>query len=188
MLSDGQGRTMSESGMGREVVSRTRFTQDEDEKMLELITEHGLGKWTLVSQNMGERTARQCRERYNNYLSPELKHGDWTSEEDARLVDLYAKYDANWNLISQQFKGRSRISLRNRHALLRNTSILEMRRKSESARQEAVLTSDQTSEGDWEGQQNEMTCDCERLFAQSVIPAEIEGFTSVEFYELFSCL
>lgn len=99
---------------------RTRFTSEEDEKMRRLIDQLGLGNWTKVAESMQGRTARQCRERYNNYLNPSLRHGEWSKEEDELLFKLYGRYGANWNVISQRFQNRSRISIRNRYALVRN--------------------------------------------------------------------
>jgi hypothetical protein len=63
---------------------------------------------------MPNRNVRQCRERYKNYLAPNLRQGDWTAEEDALLTQLFMEHGAKWNTISRSFVNRSDISLRNR--------------------------------------------------------------------------
>jgi hypothetical protein len=67
---------------------------------------------------MGSRNARQCRERWRNYLSPELRTDEWTPEEDLLLEELFSQVGPKWNTIGQHFTSRSDMSLRNRHQVL----------------------------------------------------------------------
>jgi hypothetical protein len=63
---------------------------------------------------MCTRNARQCRERWQNYLDPELRRSPWTAEEDLLLQAKVAEYGAGWHKISTFFVNRSPLSLRNR--------------------------------------------------------------------------
>ncbi|EAY11671.1 Myb-like DNA-binding domain containing protein [Trichomonas vaginalis G3] len=63
---------------------------------------------------MKSRSARQCRERWNNYLSPNHDHGPWTKEEDVLLDDLIIKYGSKWTKIVQHFPKRTANVVRNR--------------------------------------------------------------------------
>ena len=36
---------------------------------------------------MGDRTGKQCRERYMNHLQGGIKKGDWTPEEDRIIIE-----------------------------------------------------------------------------------------------------
>jgi myb proto-oncogene protein len=38
------------------------------------------------------RTAKQCRDRWHNYLRPGIKKGGWTKEEEKMIMELHAKY------------------------------------------------------------------------------------------------
>jgi hypothetical protein len=98
--------------------AKLKFTPEEDSKLLELVAQLGPKRWIEVSAQLGTRNPRQCRERYNNYLNPELRQGLWTAEEDALLEKKYREMGAKWNKISKFFVNRSDNSLRNRWMML----------------------------------------------------------------------
>ena len=52
----------------------------------------GSYKWTEIAASMGDRSGKQCRERWHNHLRPNLKKGHWTDEEDKLIVELQSKY------------------------------------------------------------------------------------------------
>lgn len=97
---------------------KCKFTQEEDEKLKELVKVHGTSSWKLISSLMGTRNHRQCRERYKNYLDPSLRNEPWTLEEDRILVEKYADYGPKWNKIAKYFINRSDNSIRNRWQLI----------------------------------------------------------------------
>jgi hypothetical protein len=99
---------------------KAKFTPEEDERLLTIVGRFKTTNWASISSMMGTRNARQCRERYNNYLSPELRRDEWTEKEDQLLMQKHNELGPKWNQISKFFDGRSDIALRNRHmALLR---------------------------------------------------------------------
>jgi hypothetical protein len=67
---------------------------------------------------MQTRNPRQCRERFKNYLDPELNREPWTEEEDSLLEEKYREFGAKWNKIGQFFLNRSDNSLRNRWMMI----------------------------------------------------------------------
>lgn len=101
-----------------EASQRSRFTKDEDEKLRQLVSFHDPPNWNEISKHMKNRTARQCRERYANYLRPNLINGPWTQEEDDLLKELYEQYGPKWSFISQSFKSRSSVNIKNHHSSL----------------------------------------------------------------------
>ena len=62
------------------------WTKEEDQKLLKGIELYGLHQWNLISEIVGNRTSKQCKERYFNHLDPNIVRKPWTDEE------LYAKY------------------------------------------------------------------------------------------------
>jgi hypothetical protein len=91
-----------------------RFSRDEDLKIQELVLQYGK-KWTLISHEMKTRTARQIRERYLNYLDPNIKQGNWTEEEDQKLIFFISQNDKiSWKHISTHFPGQTDVSIKNR--------------------------------------------------------------------------
>jgi hypothetical protein len=101
-----------------QAVPKVKFTKEEDEILIRLVGQVGTSDWSRVAQLFGSRNARQCRERYTNYLNPDLKAGEWTPEEDALLFHKAREYGPKWNHISKFFTARSDNALRNRWNLM----------------------------------------------------------------------
>ena len=97
---------------------KNKFTIHEDERLLKLVQENGNKNWGMISKLMGTRNPRQCRERWNNYLNPELRKDKWSPEEDELLDEKYAEYGPKWNKIAKFFVHRSDNSIRNRWMML----------------------------------------------------------------------
>jgi hypothetical protein len=97
---------------------KLKFSPEEDELLVSLVREYGVKDWIKVASLMGTRNPRQCRERYKNYLDPDLRRGGWTPQEDELLEAKYKEYGVKWNKIARFFVNRSDISLRNRWQVL----------------------------------------------------------------------
>jgi hypothetical protein len=93
---------------------KTKFTHEEDVQLTRLVETVGSANWREIAACMKTRNARQCRERYRNYLDPELRWEQWTPEEDALLIAKFRENGPKWNAISQFFTKRSDNALRNR--------------------------------------------------------------------------
>lgn len=97
---------------------KIKFTPEEDAKLLRLVQQHGARDWIRISQHMGTRNPRQCRERFKNYINPDLRKDQWTPEEDKILEEKFAEYGAKWNKISRFFVNRSDNNIRNRWMMI----------------------------------------------------------------------
>ncbi|OHS92703.1 hypothetical protein TRFO_40978 [Tritrichomonas foetus] len=93
---------------------RNPFTQEEDAKLVELVSSHLYPNWITISKFLPGRTARQCRERWTEYLDPTIKFEPWSDEEDQLLVDLVQKNGHRWTLIARSFNGRTDNDVKNR--------------------------------------------------------------------------
>lgn len=94
--------------------SRRKFTEEEDKFLTELVKEMGPKKWEEIAKRMPNRTARQCRDRYSNYLIPGFFNGEWSSEEDELLYQKYQEIGPRWAVLKEFFKNRSPNSIKNR--------------------------------------------------------------------------
>ena len=97
---------------------KRQFTHDEDKVLREAVAKHGQASWDKVAAELSGRTPRQCRDRWNKYLSPDLRNSMWTDEEDARLLDLIEKVGPKWSRLKSYFMGRSDINIKNRYKYL----------------------------------------------------------------------
>jgi hypothetical protein len=75
--------------------------------------------WRKIASQMGTRNQRQCRERWRNYLSPQVADPqEWTSDEESRLASLYSTIGSQWSLLASYFPGRSIVNITNRLKML----------------------------------------------------------------------
>jgi hypothetical protein len=112
---------------------KTKFTPDEDAKLQDIVTAIGTNDWSFIASLHGTRNARQCRERYQNYLAPTLRVDPWSPEEDMLLLEKYAEFGSRWNAIAKFFTNRSPNSLRNQWQLLRRRDEREQRKATKAA-------------------------------------------------------
>ena len=92
---------------------RIKFTPAEDQLLSSLVPQFGLKSWAVIARLLPGRTPRQCRDRWNHYLSPKINISSWTPEEDQLLIQKVHELGNKWSKIAQFFPGRNGISIRN---------------------------------------------------------------------------
>ena len=97
---------------------RQPFTPDEDQKLRTVVNTFGENDWHVICKFMNGRTARQCRDRWREYLMPSLKLTEWTPEEDMILIEKIKECGKKWSVICLSLKGRSETAAKNRWRLL----------------------------------------------------------------------
>lgn len=63
-----------------------RWTPKEDDLLRQAVEQEGVGKWANIAKLVPGRCDRSCLERWSLVLKPGLKKGEWSEEEDRRLV------------------------------------------------------------------------------------------------------
>ncbi|OHT11668.1 hypothetical protein TRFO_03890 [Tritrichomonas foetus] len=108
---------------------KTKFTEEEDEIIRKFVEEYGAHTWTRISPLIPNRTPRQVRERWVNYLSPDISRDPWTQEEDDLIMKLVDKFGKRWSYISRSFNKRTDVSIKNRYILLNRRKNSKMRKE-----------------------------------------------------------
>jgi hypothetical protein len=98
--------------------SKVKFTPVEDQIIIGEVARNGPGNWHIIASLLANRTGRQVRERYLNYLSPTVTLNNWTDEEDQLLERYAVEYNKKWSTIAKFFPGRTDVLLKNRYAKL----------------------------------------------------------------------
>ena len=93
---------------------RKLFSQQEDALLTQIMYQQPFETWIAVAEQLPGRTARQCRDRWVNYLSPSNKNGPWSHEEDQLLAEKYLEHGPQWTTIAKFFDGRSENNVKNR--------------------------------------------------------------------------
>jgi hypothetical protein len=97
---------------------RARFSAAEDERLTKLVGEFGRDDWHAIAAHLRGRNARQCRDRWTNYLSPSVGNGPWTAGEDQLLMQKYSEFGPFWKRIASFFRSRTDINVKSRWHLL----------------------------------------------------------------------
>ena len=97
-----------------ETTLRKRFTPEEDRILKKTVKKGKLKTWEAISQLLPGRTARQCRDRYNNYLFKQITNAQWTEEEDQIIIKMYEQIGSKWTQIAKSLQGRSGNNVKNR--------------------------------------------------------------------------
>ena len=104
-----------------EISIKGSWTLQEDELLKDAVMRIGKTKWTDIAKYVPSRTPKQCRERWHNRLSPELKHGPFEAWEDNIIIQRQKEIGNRWSLIANELSGRSPGSVKNRwYAGLKN--------------------------------------------------------------------
>jgi hypothetical protein len=117
MSADWSGYCASGAGLKLSSV-RHMFSAEEDARLKQLVVQHGNKDWKHIAKLMPNRSTRQCRERYKNYLSPELVNLPWSASDDDLLRQKFKIFGPKWATIAKFFTGRSDVSLKNHWASL----------------------------------------------------------------------
>ena len=128
MKSSGRNQPMkkkSHSAFGKPH-PKQQFTLDEDRELQGFVQQYGANDWDIISKLMKNRNARQCKERWTKYLSPDLNNSPWTNAEDKLLLSKVQELGQKWVKISKYFDKRTDANLKNRwNVLLRRAKLYD---------------------------------------------------------------
>ncbi len=111
---------------GKHIKKRIKktFSPSDDERLSELVAQFKStqkGKrinWSAIARNMQDYSAKQCKERWENFLKPELEQ-PFNEEEGRVIIDGFNNYGADWNRISKTLEGRSPNEVKDKYLKIR---------------------------------------------------------------------
>jgi hypothetical protein len=93
---------------------RGQWERHEDQAIVDFVRENGPHSWVFCAECIPGRSAKQCRERWCNFLDPEVSLAPWTADEDVALIALHKKHGNHWARISRMIPNRSANAIKNR--------------------------------------------------------------------------
>ncbi|CAI0455076.1 unnamed protein product, partial [Linum tenue] len=95
-------------------VRKGPWTMEEDLILINYIANHGEGVWNSLAKAAGlKRTGKSCRLRWLNYLRPDVRRGNITSEEQLLIMELHSKWGNRWSKIAKHLPGRTDNEIKN---------------------------------------------------------------------------
>ncbi|KAG4135480.1 hypothetical protein ERO13_D08G217400v2 [Gossypium hirsutum] len=96
-------------------VKKGPWSPEEDSKLKDYIEKYGTGgNWIALPHKAGlKRCGKSCRLRWLNYLRPNIKHGEFSEEEDMVICNLFATIGSRWSVIAAQLPGRTDNDIKN---------------------------------------------------------------------------
>jgi len=90
------------------------WSEEEDQLLSQLVDQHGTS-WAHIARLLPvPRTGKQCRERWNNQLAPQVCKKPWTKEEDEAIIAAQAEVGNKWTEVARRLDGRSENAVKNR--------------------------------------------------------------------------
>lgn len=90
-----------------------RWTRQEDHLLLQMVNQFGRC-WNMISKIFKNRSNKQVKIRYDEYINPKISAGKFSLAEDDLILKLYPHYQNKWSKYQAHLPSRSqkRIKLR----------------------------------------------------------------------------
>lgn len=117
---------------------RQMWTKEGDDLLRKIVETNYNLPWNEVANMLNEsnpkmkKSGKQCRERYKNYLDPNITNRSWSKDEKILFILLHSKYVNRWGKIAKFYPNRNDISMKNYFYSYMRKSLKKIRCKTSS--------------------------------------------------------
>lgn len=107
---------------------KATFTKEEDiklKKLVKLYNKKSSIDWFIIAQQMETRNARQCKDRWLNFLDRKINRKPFTAEENLLILQKVTQIGKKWKLIASMMNKRTDVSVKSQYKKLlrRNATV-----------------------------------------------------------------
>ncbi|XP_076924167.1 uncharacterized protein LOC143606847 [Bidens hawaiensis] len=136
-----KGRRKGSKSCRKSLIIKGQWNSQEDRLLMQLVKQYGDSKWSSVAEKLPGRIAKQCRDRWQNHLRPDITKDAWSEEEDKLLIAIHKEVGNKWSEIARRLPGRSENTIKNHWNATKRRQLSSRRRgkaKSQSLLQEYI--------------------------------------------------
>ncbi|CAK87238.1 unnamed protein product (macronuclear) [Paramecium tetraurelia] len=84
----------------RYIIKGGVWKNSEDEILKAAVMKYGLNQWSRISSLLVRKSAKQCKQRWYEWLDPSIKKTEWTREEQEKVLHLAKIFPSQWRTIA----------------------------------------------------------------------------------------
>lgn len=92
--------------------AQPKFSESNDKKLMQFVKTYGTDSWEKIAKLFRNKSPKQCRDRWENYVNPDISKAPWSEEEDNLALKLYSEYGPKWTMVKQHFEKRTANDIR----------------------------------------------------------------------------
>ncbi|KAL8231600.1 hypothetical protein R6Q57_001378 [Mikania cordata] len=86
----------------KSMIVKGQWNSQEDGLLVQLVKQHGDSKWSRIAEKLPGRIAKECRDRWQNHLRPDITKDAWSEEEDKLLIAIHKEVGNKWSEIARR--------------------------------------------------------------------------------------
>jgi len=97
----------NEEHKAEDVLKKGTWTSAEEEILLEAVRDLSSENWHAIAMKVPGRNAKQCMQKWQTDLDPQINRLPWTAAEDEKLVEAYHTFGNSWQQIAKMVETRT---------------------------------------------------------------------------------